>query len=338
NSDGTEVTATPLGNFTVSEDDFDVSGIKFENDTVTYDGKKHSIEYSGDLPEGVSVEYEYNGTKQDNVFEFTDAGTYTIKLSFKHSNANYNAITTTLTADLVINKANVDMSGVKFENKTEHKDGTAYTLTISGTLPTTPNVTVTYTVAGQSGTSFTETGTYTFTAKFTHDDTKNYNGIKDMTAMLTISDKPVYDVSGLTFIATGAQGGGTAFTATYNPSNAISITLSGKVKDKDGTEITPTVTYELQKQVNGVWETVTELKGAGNYQVIAKISTGDSNYADIDDKTATLTIGKADVDMSGVKFEDLKVAYDGNEHTLTISGDLPDGVTVEYEVKGQSGT
>ncbi len=334
NSDGTVVEATPVGNFTVSPDDFDVSGIKFEDDKVTYDGNKHSIAYSGTLPTGVSVEYEYDGTKQSDAWEFTDAGAYAITLSFTHNNSNYNAIDKTITATLTIDKADVDMSGVKFEDKTEHKDGTAYTLTISGTLPTTPAITVTYSVAGQSGTSFTETGTYNFTAKFTHND-KNYNTIGDKTAKLTISDKPVYDVSGLSFTATGAQGSGTAFNAKYDPDNAVTITLSGKVKDKDGAEIAPTVTYKLQKKVNGAWEDVSELKGAGDYQVIAKISTGDSNYADIDDKTATLTIAKADVDMSGVKFDDLKVAYDGKEHTLTISGTLPTvpTVTVTYVVK-----
>lgn len=44
---------------------YDVSGLKFENETLTYDAKAHSIEIEGDLPEGVTVEYQNNN--QTNV-------------------------------------------------------------------------------------------------------------------------------------------------------------------------------------------------------------------------------------------------------------------------------
>ena len=42
------------------------------------------------------------------------------------------------------------------------------------------------------------------------------------------------------------------------------------------------------------------------------------------------TTEKLDYDMSNVKFEDKTVTYDGNEHTLEITGTLPDGVSVSY--------
>ena len=38
-----------------------------------------------------------------------------------------------------------------------------------------------------------------------------------------------------------------------------------------------------------------------------------------------------EVDMSGVKFESKTVVFDGTEHELTVSGELPEGVTVTYE-------
>ena len=52
---------------------FDVSGMKFESITVSYDGEEHSIEVVG-VPEGVTVTYEGNGK--------TLAGTYTVTASF----------------------------------------------------------------------------------------------------------------------------------------------------------------------------------------------------------------------------------------------------------------
>ncbi len=46
------------------------------------------------------------------------------------------------------------------------------------------------------------------------------------------------------------------------------------------------------------------------------------------------TITKADYDMSDVTFEDVIVDYDGQAHSITIAGTLPNGVTVAYEGNG----
>lgn len=43
----------------------------------------------------------------------------------------------------------------------------------------------------------------------------------------------------------------------------------------------------------------------------------------------SISVGKGIV--SGISFEDMTVDYDGNAHTITIQGDLPIGVTVEYQ-------
>ena len=47
-------------------------------------------------------------------------------------------------------------------------------------------------------------------------------------------------------------------------------------------------------------------------------------------KTVPWTIAKATYDMSGVTFVDAAFPYDGLVHELTISGTLPDGVSVSY--------
>ncbi len=53
-------------------------------------------------------------------------------------------------------------------------------------------------------------------------------------------------------------------------------------------------------------------------------------------RTVTWTIAKAVYDMGGVAFESKTFAYDGEPHSLEVSGTLPDGVTVAYDGNGQT--
>ena len=156
-----------IGKATINTDD-----LKFDDMTVTYDGSKHSISVSG-LPEGVTVTYEGN--------EQTNAGTYTVTAKFAVGE-NYNEIAD-MTATLTINKATIDMSGVKFENMTVKYDGKSHSIEVTG-LP--DGVTVTYVGNGQ-----TEVGKYTVTAKFAVGE--NYEAIADMTAELTIETDGTVD-------------------------------------------------------------------------------------------------------------------------------------------------
>lgn len=80
------------------------------------------------------------------------------------------------------------------------------------------------------------------------------------------------------------------------------------------------VSYDVGYKVN-----------AGEYTVTATFTGDSANYNAIPDMTAKLTIAKAAYDMSGITFENGSVTYDGEAHSLAISGTLPDGVTVTYE-------
>ena len=189
-------------------------------------------------------------------------------------------------------KQDYDMSGITFEDKTVTYDGNEHALTISGTLP--EGVTVTY-----ENNKLTEVGSVKATAKFSHNN-PNYNEIPNMTATLTVEEASLKDITGISLEDK---------TYTYD-GKVKSLTITGKLPEG------VTVTYENNENINaGTYEVTAILKGNGYNTLTLK---------------ATLTITKASYDMSGITFEDKTVTYDGNEHELTISGTLPEGVTVGY--------
>ena len=173
---------------TIAKATYDMSGITFADDRVTYDGEAHSIEIAGTLPDGVSVSYD--------VSYKVNAGEYTVTATFTGDSANYNAIPD-MTAKLTIAKAVYDMSGVTFADGNFTYDGQAHSLVISGTLPT--GVSVTY-----AGNDKTNAGEYTVTATFVG-DYDNYIAIPDITATLTIAKAaPAYTApTDLTVVAEG---------------------------------------------------------------------------------------------------------------------------------------
>src|SRR5699024_10698647 len=127
------------------------------------DGQSHTLGVSGDLPDGITVDYENN--------DQTDAGEYTVK-AFIDGGNNYQD--DTLTATLTIEKAGI--KNISLQDKTFTYDGQSHTLGVSGDLPN--GVTVNYKNNNQ-----TDAGIYTVKAFL--------NGGKDyeddtLTATLTI--------------------------------------------------------------------------------------------------------------------------------------------------------
>lgn len=173
---------------TIAKATYDMSGITFADDRVTYDGEAHSIEIAGTLPDGVSVSYD--------VSYKVNAGEYTVTATFTGDSANYNAIPD-MRAKLTIAKADYDMSDITFEGGSFTYDGQAHSLVISGNLPT--GVSVTY-----AGNDKTNAGEYTVTATFVG-DYDNYIAIPDITATLTIAKAaPAYTApTDLTVVAEG---------------------------------------------------------------------------------------------------------------------------------------
>ena len=168
---------------------YDLSGVTFADASVPFDGTPKTITATN-VPQGVTATYEHYKDRVKLTSAPTDVGEYTVYVTFE-GDEDHQAIPEeekTLSAKLTITKANYDMTGVTFANKEVTYNGSAQTLVISGTLPT--GVTVSYEYA-QGETVLTSepqnAGTYAVTAKFTVEDTDNYNTIPDMHATLTIA-------------------------------------------------------------------------------------------------------------------------------------------------------
>ena len=144
----------------------------------------------------------------------------------------------------------------------------------------------------------------TYTGRETHIDAGTYIA----TALLT---KEGYNNKTLTA------------TLTINKASFENITFSDGTFEYDGQAHSiyvigmpsfATVTYSNNEQTNVGTYTVTATIKAANYETMTK--------------TATLRItGKQ---ITGVTFENKEFQYDGNSHSLAISGELPNGVSVTY--------
>jgi len=159
-----------------------ITGITFESATYTYDGNPHTLEITGALPTGGTVNYTNNGPH-------INAGTYNATAVI--SAPNYNDLT--LNATLTIGKAT--FTGYTYESKSVKYDGADHfnDIQLVGVLP--EGTTKKETVKDSNGTIVTsaiEVGTYTYTCVLTN---KNFNTVT-LTATLTIKaqkkDMPVF--------------------------------------------------------------------------------------------------------------------------------------------------
>src|SRR5690606_20626391 len=77
-----------------------------------------------------------------------------------------------------------------------------------------------------------------------------------------------------------------------------------------------------------------EGENVGSYAITQGNLSLDDNY-EIVFEEGTLTITRADYE--GVEFENGSFVYDGTEHTLELTGELPVGTSVSYEIDGEAG-
>ncbi|MCM1367797.1 MAG: hypothetical protein NC184_03185 [Roseburia sp.] len=238
---------------TITEKKLDMSGVSFNNKTVTYTGNAFSLSISGVLPQGVSYSYENNGQ--------TEVGEHTVTVHF-YGPPNYGQIED-MTAKLIIEKAVYDIN-VAFPNATVAYTGNPHSLSLRGVLPAG----VTYEYLNNSR---TVVGSQTVTVRFTG-DTKNYAPIPDVTATLTV----VPASFGVTNVSLESK------ILAYD-GNTHSLAVEGAL---------PTgVTVKYYAIVDGKEVEFDGATAAGTYDVVAKFVLSDSeNYKAMRPLNAKLTI------------------------------------------------
>ena len=275
----------------------DVSGILFEDKTVTYNGQYHEISIPmADLPAGVTALYSTN--------KYMKAGTYTVTADFYFAGNKIEGATKTAT--LTINKASYDVSGIILPGLTKTYDGKAVSVSVDGKLPSGVSVSYIYKDAeGNEVESVSDAGTYTAWAIFSG-DSDNYHPINPISSNIEIRQS---SVSGISFADARFDYDGTE----------KSIFITGTLPEG------VTVTYEGNGQIE-----------KGTYTVTAKFTVS-GNYAPIEDMTATMRITKKVYDMDGVSLLGKTVYYNAASQMIAIDGTLPAGVSVSYVITDAAG-
>ncbi len=188
-----------------------------------------------------------------------------------------------------------------FTNVDAVYDGTAKTIAVAG-LPT--GATVSYSVNGGeavSAVSVTDAGTYTVVATVTLPE--GYAPLSPLTATLTIAKADYALPEGVTYF----QNAEVAYNGQWHMPlpvatlpEGVSYSVVGAPIINAGSNATYTVNFGFSDPAL-----------ANNYNPPAAI------------EGLTLAIVKGDVDMSGVSLDDLTVPYDGQPHTLALTGTLP---------------
>ena len=267
----------------IGKADYDMSGVKFENATYTYDGKEKTLEISGELPEGVTVSYENN--------TLTNAGSVKATAEFTVADTeHYNEIDEVLYADLTITKATPTIT-IKPDQATLTGSGTV-TLTVE--KPEDGKVTVAcdkenVTVTENEDGTFTATlpnadETYTFTATVKYDETANYVNVDPVTCTVTV-----------TYQSTSHGGGGSSRNNSYAVSTPKadngSVTVNNGSTAKKGDTVTITVKPDAGYEIDKV--TVTDSKG----NQITVTDKGDGKFSFV------MPDSKVDVKVTFVKSE-----------------------------------
>ena len=223
------VTAT--ADFTITKATYDMTGVKFEDASYTYDGSEKTLTISGTLPTDVTVAYENN--------KLTNAGSVTAKAKFTIADSdNYCAIKD-MTATLTITKAKPTVSiSAKPDSL---RGGGKVTLTVTG-VPEEGNVIVTcdngITVDNANGTYSAvlpnRTVDYTFTLNYTGVENGNYSDATD-TCTVSVTRRHTSSVTPGNTVSVPTTSNGTV---TVNPSTASKgETVTITTKPSEGYEL-----------------------------------------------------------------------------------------------------
>ncbi|MBR2024989.1 MAG: hypothetical protein IKA02_04200 [Clostridia bacterium] len=189
-----------------------------------------------------------------------------------------------------------DFEGIEFDDLTVDYNGQEHKIEVVGTLPQGATVSYTNNVG-------TDANTYNAEAVIS---CEGYNTLT-LKAKLTVNK---IDITGITF--------------------------TGNTWDYDATEHKIEIEGTLPNGVTLSYsggENKNSSTNAGNYEVVATM-TG-KNYNTLTLK-ANLVINKLTLPQNSIIFEGASFEYDAKEHSISVTGNIPNGVTVEYS-GGQNG-
>lgn len=320
---------------TVAPAKYDMSNIDFEAKEIVYDGKTHTLEISGQLPEGVAAPtYYINGNPTAGV---SDAGEYRISAVFANNDPNYEAIPNMETT-LTIKPAEFDMGDIDlvFKDDTgselcfpwKQYDGSAVTFDLRSTVDLKNKVSVSYTVINENGeeisysntdTKIKNAGVYTVKAEFTLLDSKNYTEIEPETYTFEVA-RAEFDTEGIIFESKYVKYSGemNSIVATFPVTMDLTkfdVSYEYYFSGKDE------VIQQDGKNADGVY-------GAGEYTVRAVFMVKDPNYEDIDPMDVTLVIDKKQITASGLAFGNTTLSYNGEGQKPTFEVGDANEVTV----------
>ena len=323
----------------------DITGVTFKGNSFTYDGEAHSLTVTG-LPEGAKVTYDNNGQ--------ITAGSYPVTATISQDNFNDKV----LTAELVINKAEAIITADAVQTFT-------YDGTVKNVVASLNHSETLLTYTPQQG--YTNAGSYTVT--IAAKGTENYLPVSkdvsleienaDITGVTFEGNSFTYDGEAHSLTVTGLPegakvtydkngqitAGSYSVTATISQDNFNDKVLTAElVINKAEAIITAdavqTFTYDgtVKNVVASLNHSETLLTytprqgytNAGSYTVTIA-AKGTKNYLPVS-KDVSLEIENADI--TGVTFEGNSFTYDGEAHSLTVTG-LPEGAKVTYDNNGQ---
>jgi len=306
------VTTSISGKLTITQADYDMTGIEFNGGTFTYDGTPKSISVTGAENRKLEITYTmFDGKVESNAMTEANETAYIVTAHFD-AGGNYKEIKP-MTAELKINKAVYDMSNVVFANKEVVYDGNIKSIKV-GNLTTLPKgVTVQYVNNDQK-----LVGSYNIIAKFTGDST-NYEAIPDKVATLTITPGKI-NLSNVYMENQSFVYDRTPHFISYTGDLPTGVTFSK-------------YEYYLLDNNDKEIEKVDAIINVGRYHVKANFLYSDKiNYDPIDPIVSIVEITKAD--LTEAVFNDTTFEYDGFSHSIYVSN-LPEGVSVTYKNNAQ---
>lgn len=253
-----------IGKKTVTEEDLETLGFKFEDDIVEYDGDNHNLEVT--MPKDFKATVSYDKTN------LKDAATYDVKATITMNSDNENFTDSiSLDAQLIIKAKKIT---VEWENKTFTYNGTKQMPTAKVKDVDHNEISLTVVSNGAS----VEVGPYVATASF-KEPQKNYM-LENTTVDYKISEKDITtELNNIVF-------------------DDVTVTYDGKKHTIEASNVPNYVDVKYtsnNKEFTGATE-------VGVYELTATF-TATANYSGEVSKTATLTIEAIPVKQTGILAE-----------------------------------